>query len=279
MRKRIALILSVMILLLSAIASLGGILWKSLYNDNDFVKSVWVGNDIITILFAIPIAVFSIILSFKGSLKATLIWAGALWYMIYNYLFYMYGAAFNEFFLLYVFVFILSLCAFVLLFSDLMINDLVQKSTENTNLPVKRIAVYMLFFAVFIGSMWIIMSLNFIFTQKIPIGITQTGHPTSVVFATDLSFLVTPLLLSAILLIKKNYLGYLMASIILVKCLLYPLVLVVGGLIAFNNTGVWDSLTPAYFALGVGCFICLFSLLKGIESNNLTGSTSSESRT
>lgn len=60
----------------------------------------------------------------------------------------------------------------------------------SSKIPVKWISGFMLFFAIFIGSFWIVKSLKFIFTKKIPMGITQTDNPTGVVFATDLPLLV-----------------------------------------------------------------------------------------
>ncbi len=58
--------------------------FDGLYQDNDFVNRVWLGNDIITLLLAIPIMIISLSLTIKGSFKATFIWLGTLWYMIYN---------------------------------------------------------------------------------------------------------------------------------------------------------------------------------------------------
>ena len=61
--------------------------------------------------------------------------------------------------------------------------------------PVKWIAGYMLFVAVGIGGLWIAQSLSFVFSGKVPQFIVDVAHPTSVVFAVDLS-LVVPFLLS-----------------------------------------------------------------------------------
>jgi hypothetical protein len=33
----------------------------------------------------------------RGSIRGLLIWLGGLWYFFYNYMFYLFGAAFNEF--------------------------------------------------------------------------------------------------------------------------------------------------------------------------------------
>jgi hypothetical protein len=93
-------VISSLIALLAAIASAGGIFLKTLYNDNNFVKAAWYTNDIITLTVAVPLLVIAMILSVKGSQHWQLIWIGLLGYMFYNFAFYLFGAAFNIFFLI-----------------------------------------------------------------------------------------------------------------------------------------------------------------------------------
>jgi hypothetical protein len=264
--RRTPLILTLIVLIISTAACLGGIFWKPLYRDNPFISSVWLGNDMITLLLAIPLMIIAVILSFNKSRKATLIWAGILWYMIYNYIFYMYGTSFNKLFLLYVLIVILSSVAFILLFIDLSKDSKIRDVFQNTKLPLKRIIGFMIFFAGFIGLMWVSTSILFIFTNEVPLGIIQSGHSTAVVFATDLTFLVSPLIMGVILLWKRESSGYILSTIIMVKSLLYPFVLLAGGILAYKRTGIWDSFTPAYLVLGLGCYLCLFSLLKGLSN-------------
>src|SRR5687768_13538763 len=111
---------SIIILLLAAIASGGGLLLNNLYRDNDFVKSAWKGNDIITLLVIVPMMTLIVIIALKHySIRVQLVLMGLLGYMVYNFAFYLFGAAFNIFFLLYVVLFSLSILALILGLSDL----------------------------------------------------------------------------------------------------------------------------------------------------------------
>ena len=269
--QKISINLSVFIILLSTIASIGGIFWDGLYQDNDFINRVWLGNDIITLLFVIPLMITSLVLTTKGCFKAKIIWLGTLWYMIYNYLLYSYGAAFNKFFLLHIFIFIFSVYAFILGLSSLNMVWLKAKITSNLKIPFKKISIYLMFFGLFIGGMWIAMSVNYVFSGDIPDGITQTGHSSAVVFATDLAFLVSLLIVGGFLLWRKNVWGYVISSILMMKCFLYPLVLALGGLLAYQETRQYDPLTPGYIILGIGCFICLWYLLNGLKTSGQEG--------
>lgn len=261
---RVPIVLSSIIIILSVIVSAGGIFTNDLYQDNELVKAVWLGNDIVTLFVVLPIMIVALVFSIRNSLRAQLIWKGTLWYMVYNYIFYMYGAVFNKFFLLYVGIFTLSGYALILLLMKIDLKKLSEKISSK--IPVKWISGYMLFFAMFIGSLWIVQSLSFVFTNEVPLGITQTDHPTGVVFATDLSFLVSTLIVGGILLWKREVWGYLISIIALTKGMLYPLVLVTGGTIAYQKTGNWDSLMPGYILLWIGCLIAFGLLIKGIDN-------------
>jgi len=47
--------LSIILIVLSAIASFGGIFVNDIYRDNELIKAVWLGNDIVTLFIVIPI--------------------------------------------------------------------------------------------------------------------------------------------------------------------------------------------------------------------------------
>lgn len=67
-----AYILSIIIAILAAVASVGGLFLNGLYRNNLFVTSAWKGNDVVTLLIAIPLLVTALAFS-RGSLRAQLI--------------------------------------------------------------------------------------------------------------------------------------------------------------------------------------------------------------
>ncbi|HLE29872.1 MAG TPA: hypothetical protein VI793_17230 [Anaerolineales bacterium] len=229
---RSAYILSASIAILALVQSAGGLFISGLYRDNLFVTSAWKGNDLVTLAVAVPILVAALILAMRGSLKAQLIWVGVLDYMLYNYAFYLFGAAFNWFFLIYVALLALSIFALIFGLLTLDVNGIGQQFRERT--PVKWISGYMMFVAFGLSVIYFAQSLGFIFTGQVPSIVTSTGHPTSVVFALDLTLLVPLLVLGAVWLWKRKSWGYVLAGISTVKGPLYTLVLTVGSLWAAN---------------------------------------------
>jgi hypothetical protein len=258
-------VISSLIALLAAIASAGGIFLKTLYNDNNFVKAAWYTNDIITLTVAVPLLVIAMILSVKGSQHWQLIWIGLLGYMFYNFAFYLFGAAFNIFFLIYTSLFALSAVALILLLSNSDITGLSSKFHEKT--PVKWIAIYLLLIAAMLFIAELSMIIPYLISGIIPETIKQTGHPTSVIFALDFSIVIPVSIIAAGFLWKRKAWGYVLGTIMLVKGFTYGLVLCVGtALLAYSKAyGKWDPLMPLYIVLAAGGFLGCLLLLRNMK--------------
>lgn len=253
-------VLSIIIAILAIVASLGGFLIPDLYQDNNFVTSLWKGNDLVTLAVAVPMLVTALFLSRRGSQRALLIWLAMLDYTLYNYAFYVFGAAFNAFFLIYVALFALSIYALIFGLTSIDVNRISQNFRGRT--PVKWISGYMLFVAVGLTIFYVAQSLGFVATAQLPPIVVKTGHPTSVVFALDLSLLVPVFTLGAIWLWKRRPWGYVLASIAVIKGTTYTLVLTVVSIWG-AYTGVPGALEeiPVWLVLTVaGLFASLFLL-------------------
>jgi hypothetical protein len=227
-----AFTLSAIIAFLAAIESIGGLFLDGLYRDNLFVTSAWKGNDVITLFLAVPILVFSMIYARRGSLKAQLVWMGMLDYMLYNYAFYLFGASFNWFFLLYVALLGLSIFALIFGLTNLDVSKV--SPGANTRMPVKWIAAYMLFVAIGLSIIYVMQSVGFIVNGALPAIVAKSEHPTSIVFALDLTLLVPFLVVGGIWLLQRKAWGFVLAGVYTVKGPLYTLVLTAGSLWAAN---------------------------------------------
>lgn len=268
MNLKTTTILSSLIAILSIFASAGGILLKDVYRDNEFVQMTWLGNDWVTLLVAVPLLIASMVFTARGSMRAHLIWLGVLDYMLYNYAFYLFGAAFNLFFLVY--SGILGLSIFALIFGLVNLNPASIFERFNPKTPVKWIGGYFLLVAVGLGVIYLAQSIGFIVTGELPPIIGKTHHPTNVVFALDLTLLIPWLVVGSIWMMKKRPWGYVVTSLLSVKGPLYTLVLAVNsvlmlkaGMVESSELPLWGSLT----ALGLGASVILYKNLKSISHN------------
>ena len=243
-----ALRLTTTIALLATVASAGGLFLPHLYRDNTFVVSAWKGTDLVTLFVAVPTLVAAASLAGHGSMRALLIWFGLLDYMLYNYGFYLFGAAFNAFFLLYAALFTLSIFALMFGLAKADVGDISRRFDPDT--PVKWISSYMLVVAGGLSAVYLIQIVTFVVTGRLPAIVVMTGHPTSVVFALDLSLLVPGLVLGVL------------AGILNVKGAVYTLALAVASASAARKgvPGAADQI-PLWLILSFGSLTASVFLL------------------
>lgn len=267
--------LSVAIAILATIASAGGLFLSGLYHDNALITAAWHGNDFITLFLALPVMVGSLVYATRGSRRAQVIWMGTLWYMVYNYMFYLFGAAFNAFFLIYAALFTMSSYALVLALLKVDVRDFGARVFDR--IPVKFVSGFMLFFAILLGGMWIALSLSYVFTGVIPVAITQTDHPTGVVFAIDLALIVPSLALCAVALRRRTAWGYLLSTIVMIKASTYALAMIAMSVFSYLEVGILDPFILLWAFLGVGCIASCFLLLRAMSPAAQDSKTSAAS--
>ncbi len=250
--NRKANILSVIIIILAFIASACGFFFPDLYNDNDFVKSAWFTNDIITLTVILPLLITAILKSQTGSVYWGLIWIGLLGYVFYNYAFYLFGSAFNKLFLVYTGLFSISVFTLLYMLWNTKIKTIAIAFDHKS--PIKLICIYLILMPVILVLVELSMILPFLVTGKIPETILVTGHPTGIVFALDFSIVIPAFLGAAVLLWKRSDWGYVLGLMMLVKGFTYGLVLCIGSirLALSENYGKLDPLFPLYIVLTIG---------------------------
>ena len=263
-KSKSAFILSIIIAFLMVVASMGGLFVNGLYQDNLLVTSGWYGNDLVTLLLALPLFVLSLILSKQGSKRAQLVWFGMLFYTLYNYAFYLFGAAFNSLFLVYVTLFTLSILALIFGITSLNMKDIKKRFRPGT--PVKWIGGYMLLVTLLLGSFHISLSLGYVITGQVPDIITNIEHPTNVISALDLSLVVSFGLLGALWLWKRQPWGYVLAVIWNIKGAVYMAALSSAALWCFQTGASENIIQVALWGpIGLGCLISFVLLLRNME--------------
>lgn len=268
------LVLSIVIVVLSVIASAGGLLINGLYRDNAFVTSTWLGNDIVTLVVAVPLLTIATILARRGSPRAYLVWLGLLESTLYNFGFYLFGSAFNKLFMVYVALFALSIWTLFIGLVNLDVTALSRQFGART--PVKAVSVYMLLVGLGLSTVYFATWLNFVASGQVPAIVVKTGQPTNVVLALDLSFVIPLFVVGAIWLWQHKPWGYVLATMVNVKGAVYMLGLSAATWTAYQagtvptpaEIGLWGS-------IGILCLIASIALLtnpKRGERQSATGS-------
>jgi hypothetical protein len=262
---RPAYLLSLMIAALTIVASAGGLFIDGLYQDETlFVITAWFANDVITLVVAAPLLVGALLFLVRGSQRAQLVWLGMLDFTLYNFAFYLFGAAFNSFFLIYTLLFILSIFALIYGLVYLDVEAIHRRFRART--PVKWLSGYMALWAAILGIAWIAQSLAFVFTGQVP----QVGGSVEVfrlIAILDLSLVVSFVALGALWLWSRRPWGYVLAVIVNVKGAVYTLVLIAGSFVGANAgiDGAMD-LVGLWIFFAVGCLISCVLLLGNMQA-------------
>jgi hypothetical protein len=224
--RRMTLLL-VSLLLMQALL---GLLLPDQYRDADWIKAAWYGNDWITLVGAVPLLWLGIVRERRGSLRGLLLVLGMAGYAVYNYAFYLFGAALNVFFLLYLLCFLLGIVTLGLLLSHLDVDEVARSFHHQT--PVRFLGGYLVFVAVGFAIVWLGMWGAYAFAGR-PTPIEPEAF--KVVAALDLSLMVPALATGGVLLWKRRPWGYLIATIAAIQGALYLLVLSVNSAIAISR--------------------------------------------
>jgi hypothetical protein len=248
---------SAVIAVLMVFASLGGLFLPDLYRDNTWAMAAFRGNDLATLLLAVPALAVALVLARRGSERARLVWFAVLAYNVYNYAFYLFGTTFNDFFLLYAALESLSLITLVFAIPAIGVIRWPVRPGR-----ARLVAGYMAVVGVMFGAMWISQAVQFLAAGTVPKVISDSGLHTSIVFALDLTLIVPAMLTGAVLLWRGHPAGAVLGVVMNVIGALYMAALAIAG--AFQaHAGIsgasWAA--PPYIELAITSLAACWLLL------------------
>lgn len=254
-------LMTFIIIVLTLIAAAGGLYIDELYKDtNSFALHAWYANDIILLAVGLPLLIVALVLSIRGSLRGQLVWLGMLNFTIYNYSYYLFGAALNSFFLIYAALFTFSMYSLVfgLVFLDY---NKIEKSFKKKT-PVKGISIFMILLAITLGGAWIVQWVNFVITSTPPQIMINLNSANNLVATLDLTFVVPLSFVAAYNLWQRRPIGYVLTVMLNVKGFVYNLILIFGSIVQ-AQAGIKGAmeLVPLWVILCIGCLSSFVILL------------------
>jgi hypothetical protein len=243
---RVARRLSTVLLAVMLTQALTGLAFQAAYRDVEWIRATWFGNDWVTLIVAAPLLFIGLVRTAVGSVRGLLLWLGLIGYALYNYAFYLLGAALNAFFPLYVVALVLAVIVLILALSHIDAARLAHSVRRTA--PVRLVGGSLVFIAIGLTSVWIAMWAAYVFA----------GRPTPVepeafklVAALDLSLMVPALGVGGVLIWRRMPWGLVISAIASIQGALYLLVLSVNSVVAIrrgltNAPGelpIWGMLT------------------------------------
>lgn len=215
---------------LMAVQSLLGLFGSDAYRDVAWIKAAWFGNDLVTLLIAVPVLLGAMWSASRGSTRGRLIWLGTLGYATYNYAYYLLGAALNVFFALYVITFVVSVASLILGLVGTDAGSVASAFSVRT--PVRAISGYYLFLATGLSVVWLGTWAAYVFAGRPTPLETEAFH---LVAALDMTLIVPALVVGGVLLWRRRSWGYVVAAVAGTLTSLYLLVLLVDSAVSISR--------------------------------------------
>lgn len=273
--RKLIIVFTVLILLLSTSASLAGALS---YGHDDYrsfttargeevqvqyagvyrysLQALVTGGtpwDFVRLLVGIPLLLVAFVLYLRGSLRGTMLLIGSLASFSYQYLLWTFDWAYNSLFLVYVALFSLSLWTLALVLAS--VDPAQARAAIGECFPVRTVADFC--FAT--GGLLLFKCLGEIMpglgSEAMPA--VATGYYTLVDQALDLGLLTPFCVLTGVLLLRREAFGYLLSSSGLMLFLCVGLSVIAGEIMLGLSTGRINVAGVAIFSI----FVCVAGAL------------------
>ena len=253
-------VLSFIIAILMAVASISGLLYQTIVYPTEELLQSFLTNDVANLLIGLPMLLASMWLTRRGKLIGLLFWPGALFFVLYNYIIYVFAMSFNLAFLAHLALVMLSVYSLIGLLTNID-GKVVQQ--QLTGAVPERLAggvlagLGLLFFLLVIGAI-----VNALISQ-IPIAETELALHVA-------DFLITPSwVICGVLLWQRKAFGYVAGLGLLFQAsMLFIGLILVLLLQPFLTTAVFSLVdVVVVFAMGLICFIPFALFIRGVVSS------------
>jgi hypothetical protein len=211
----LAYLVSLVIAAIMTVASIAGLLYgPSIYPGIEAkMLPLFVGQDALNIVVGLPMLLGSMWLARRGSLIGLLLWPGALFYILYDYGYYVLGAPFNAFFLAYIALMTLSAYTMIGIVSSID-GDAVRDQLVST-VPPRLTGGVLVVLALLFTTLWTLMTVAALLSG------TPLDPIAHVVVIMDLTVQLPALLVGGILLWRRAPFGYVVAVGLLLQAGVY----------------------------------------------------------
>ena len=236
-----------------------GLLWSGAYRDSPRIQAAWLGNDLVTLVVALPLLLVGLVFAKRGETSGRLLVAGVLSYVVYNSAFYLLGATLNIFFPLYAVIFVIGILAFVSMHRTLDSRSVARAFPPDT--PARLLGAELFLIGAALCGTWLAMWAAHVFK-----GVPTPVQPDKfrLVAALDLTCVVPALTIGGGLLWRRKALGYVIAPIGSLFAALYLLVLSAGSAVVIGE-GLAQA--PGELPIWLGLFVVMVGIAGTLFAN------------
>lgn len=201
-------------LVLAVVATSIGLFVPEFYRDAEILLPQLYGQDLLTLVVAVPVLAVALYSASQGSLRGYVVWLGITGYLLYTYASYAFLTAFNELYLVYVALFALTL--FTLIGGVAQINPTVLQDALGDH-PIRGYVAFQAVVAGLLALLWITDVGPASLAGARPASIAETTLPVPVIQSLDLGVVIPSFAISAVFLWTRRAWGYVFTGVLLVK--------------------------------------------------------------
>jgi hypothetical protein len=262
-RKAIIILSIVMTIALAVVSFFGAFDAATYERDAASMAAQGAGQDLVNLFFVVPLLVFSFIFMLRNSRIASLIFCGTIFYILYSFCIYAFGLHFNKFFLLYCLILGSSLYSFIIVILEL--NRMDVQNWFGEKVPIRLTGVYLPLISALFYILWLKDIIPAVLKNTIPKNVSDYNLLVNPVHVLDLSIVLPGLVLTAVLLMKKRRLGYILAPVLLVFVIILTVALAAMVMMT-KARGITEGTSIAFIfiVLAVISIFILYLFLKNI---------------
>lgn len=171
------------------------------------------GTALVALVLAVPTLLLSMLCATRGSARAVVVWLGAVAYLLYNSVMFLFATPFNRLFLLYVAMLSLALWAAGSVLARLDVR--VFPNPSSSRLVARAIAVYAWVVAALNALAWLRQIVPGLSSHSTPAFLDGSGLLTSPVYVQDLAVWLPLMAVGAAWLWRRRPLGYVVVGALL----------------------------------------------------------------
>lgn len=207
-------VLSVLLAIDAALASILTLVFEDALRGPAVTIGQLEGTAATVLVVGVPVLILSLGFAARGSGVAAFGWLGALAYIAYQGVMFVFATPFNAFFFLYVAMLSLSIWSLLAVLIRIDVPALARRFGPRT--PVRAIAVYLVVNALLFLALWLQATVPAVLSSATPAFLEGSGMTTGVVQVIDLGFTLPLMALAATWLWQRRAWGYLLAGTLLV---------------------------------------------------------------
>jgi hypothetical protein len=207
--SRGSIALTIPIAVAMTVSSAAGAFGRAYVRETPSWAAQGTGQDFANLFVVLPFLLVVAVFAWRGSVRAVLLWLGALLYVLYSYVLYAFCVHFNEWFLAYVATLGLT---FYTLIGAVASVDLRQASEASRGAAHTRaLSVLLTVVGVGFAVLWLSDVIPAIAHGRAPASADEVGLPVNPVHVLDLAFALPGVIFTGVLLWKRHVYGLLFA--------------------------------------------------------------------